>query len=113
MQDTLQLQEQVEDGACRLSLKGWIDSSNAHLLETWLDKTPEQGYRRIIFCCRELEFVSSAGIRVFLSAVRRIAAQPDCELLFAGIGEQVMNVFVMTGLVKLIKQVDAQAPGAG
>jgi len=43
---------------------------------------------------------------VFLSAVRRVAALPDCELAFADIGEQVMSVFVMTGLNKLIKQVD-------
>ncbi|MDE0155266.1 MAG: STAS domain-containing protein [Gammaproteobacteria bacterium] len=106
MQDTLQLQEQTEAGACRLSLKGWIDSSNSYLLETWLDTNLDKGHGRIIFCCRDLEFVSSAGVRVFLSAVRRVAALPDCELAFADIGEQVMSVFVMTGLNKLIKQVD-------
>ena len=106
MEDTLHLQEQAEDGACRLSLKGWIDSSNSYLLETWLDTNLDKGHSRIIFCCKDLEFVSSAGVRVFLSAVRRVAALQDCELLFADIGEQVMNVFVMTGLVKLVKQVD-------
>jgi len=104
--DTLQLQEQVEAGACQLFLKGWIDSSNSYLLETWLDENLDKGYQRIIFHCGELEFVSSAGIRVFLAAVRRIAALDGCELAFADIGEQVMNVFAMTGLVKLIKQVD-------
>ena len=107
MQDTLQLNETVGDAQCRLALTGWIDSSNSYLLEQWLETNLDKGYKRIIFCCAGLEFISSAGIRVFLAANRRIDALDDCELLFANIGESVMGVLNVTGLDKLISQVEA------
>lgn len=107
MQETLQLNETTDNGQCRLALAGWIDSSNSYLLEQWLEANLDKGYKRIIFCCAGLQFISSAGIRVFLAANRRIGALDDCELLFANIGESVMGVLNVTGMDKLISQVEA------
>ena len=107
MQETLQLNEKVDNGDCRLALVGWIDSGNSYLLEQWLETNLDKGYKRIIFCCADLQFISSAGIRVFLAAIRRIGALEGCELAFANIGESVMGVLNVTGLDKLISQVES------
>ena len=90
MQETLQLNETTDNGQCRLALAGWIDSSNSYLLEQWLEANLDKGYKR-----------------VFLAANRRIGALDDCELLFANIGESVMGVLNVTGMDKLISQVEA------
>ena len=107
MQETLQLKEQVDGGQCRLALVGWIDSGNSYLLEQWLETGLDKGYRRIVFNCAGLQFISSAGIRVFLAAIRRVAQLDDCELAFADIGASVMGVLNVTGLDKLITLDDA------
>lgn len=99
---TLELKEKTDNGHCRLELVGWIDSGNSYLLEEWLEANLDKGYRRITFCCQGLEFISSAGIRVFLAALRHIGALDDCELMFANVGESVMGVLTVTGLDKLI-----------
>ena len=104
---TLELKEKTDNGHCRLELVGWMDSSNSYLLEEWLEANLNKGHRRITFCCRGLEFISSAGIRVFLAALRHIGMLDDCELRFANIGASVMGVLTVTGLDKLITQAES------
>ena len=107
MQETLEINEKVDSGQCTLALVGWIDSSNSYRLEQWLATNLDKGYKRITFCCRDLQFVSGAGIRVFLAAIRNVGSRDDCELVFANIGESVKGVFAVTGLSKLITQIES------
>ena len=106
--ETLRLNEEVDaaGGHCTLNLAGWLDSSNAFLLEQWLDANLGKGYRRITFCCGDLQFASSAGIRVFLNASRRVEPMTDCELVFSRVRDNLQRVFIMTGMNKIITQVD-------
>lgn len=107
-QETLRLNEDVDAaaGQCSLHLAGWLDSSNSFLLEQWLDANLGKGYKRIAFCCEDLQFASSAGIRVFLDAARRVKQADDCELVFSRVRENLQRVFIMTGMNKIITLAD-------
>ena len=106
-QETLRLSEAIDDnsGHCTLTLVGWVDSSNSFLLEQWLDANLDKGYKRVILSCENLQFASSAGIRVFLGAARRVHALADCDLVFSQVNENIRRTFVMTGLDRIITQV--------
>ena len=102
MTENLTLKENLDGNTCRLNLQGWLDSSNAFELEQWLDEKIKMDLEGIIFDCAELQFVSSAGLRVFLTAIRSIGEKENCKLVFSGINESVGSVISATGLDKLM-----------
>ena len=56
-----------EDGALVISIKGRIDSTNAPELENEIRKVREgQQDLSVVIDCEELEYISSAGLRVLL-----------------------------------------------
>lgn len=54
----------------------------------------------IILDCSELEYISSSGLRIFLS-IRKEAATKDNKVLVRNISADIRQVFVMTGFISL------------
>ena len=56
--------------------------------------------KEIILDCSELEYISSSGLRIFLS-IRKEAATKDNKVLVRNISADIRQVFVMTGFISL------------
>jgi anti-sigma B factor antagonist len=56
--------------------------------------------KELILDCGELEYVSSAGLRVILKAQKRMKAQGSMKLM--GVNETVMEVFDITGFTDIL-----------
>ena len=54
----------------------------------------------IILDCSELEYISSSGLRIFLS-VRKEAAANGNKVIVRNISADIRQVFVMTGFISL------------
>jgi len=90
----------VADGIPVFSLAGRLDAVTAPLLEERLRPVLVEESARIVMDCLELGYVSSAGLRVFLSTQRHLAAKGG-GVAFAALAKPVRDLFHLAGLEEL------------
>ena len=81
---------------------GRLDTAAA--VQTSVDIKPllEVANKEIILDCTELEYISSSGLRIFLS-IRKEAAAHDSKVIVRNINTDIRQVFVMTGFNSLFE----------
>lgn len=79
---------------------GRLDTPSA--VQTAEDVKPllEAKNKEIILDCTELEYISSSGLRIFLS-IRKEAAPNGNKVIVRNISADIRQVFMMTGFVSL------------
>ena len=58
--------------------------------------------KEIILDCSQLEYISSSGLRIFLS-IRKEAATHGSKVIVRSINADIRQVFVMTGFISLFE----------
>jgi anti-sigma B factor antagonist len=97
-----------------LEVQGRVDSTTASELGAALNKTIEDGKNRIVLDLREVEYMSSAGLREMVSALKRvqnIAGTGDLRL--ASPSDRVREVLELAGLDEIFKIFDTQVDAVG
>lgn len=62
----------------------------------------EASNREIILDCSQLEYISSSGLRIFLS-IRKEAAGHASKVIVRNISADIRQVFMMTGFISLFE----------
>ena len=91
-----------EEGVDVLVLIGEIDASSSIELDLAIAKSVGEGYSRILIDCTALEYISSAGLGVFMSYIEEFKDRKIRMVLF-GMNEKVANTFSILGLNELLK----------
>ena len=89
----------LEGSSLTLTLEGRLDTTTAPQLETLLS-TSLEGVTELVFDFSPLEYLSSAGLRVLLSAQKRMNKQGSMKLLH--VNETVKEVFDITGFADFL-----------
>lgn len=85
-----------------IRLQGRLDSANAPELERALRDTLERPDQRLLFDLGELDYISSAGLRVLLLAGKKLrATTPPGRVAMAAVRGHVHEVFQMSGFLTL------------
>ena len=85
------------EGDLTICLEGRLDTTTAPQFEKFLsDNLP--GVKALTLDCEKLVYVSSAGLRVILSAQKRMKG----EMKLVKVCELVMEVFEMTGFADIL-----------
>ncbi len=82
-----------------LAVEGRLDTVTSPELESVL-KNSLAGMTKVVFDFAALEYVSSAGLRVLLSAQKIMNKQG--EMVIRNVGETVMEVFEVTGFSDIL-----------
>ena len=93
--------EIVENGNQVIAkFSGRLDTAAA--VQTAEDVKPllEAENKEIILDCTELEYISSSGLRIFLS-IRKEAAAHGSKVIVRNINADIRQVFMMTGFISL------------
>ncbi|MBN8578953.1 MAG: STAS domain-containing protein [Cyclobacteriaceae bacterium] len=90
-----------EDGADIISVIGEIDASSSIELDLAIAKSVGEGFKRILVDCSALEYISSAGLGVFMSYIEELKDKNIPMVLF-GMKEKVENTFSILGLAELL-----------
>ena len=85
--------EKTEDTLV-ISVSGRLDTVTAPELETFLLYNLN-GVKKLIFNLKDMEYTSSAGLRIFLKAQKLMNNQG--EMVIENVQTDVMEVFEMTG----------------
>lgn len=86
-----------ENGLAQIAISGPITSANSDELEKTLKNVPSN--EGIIIDAAELEYISSAGLRVLLTAKRR---SKDMPFRIINVSNEVKNIFDMTGFSEIM-----------
>ena len=90
-----------EDGADVLALIGEIDASSSIELDLAIAKSVGEGFKKILIDCSSLEYISSAGLGVFMSYIEEFKDKNIRMILF-GMNDKVANTFEILGLNELL-----------
>jgi len=95
----LNISKNAEGAALTVSLEGRLDTTTAPQLEAEF-KTALDGVTALTIDMEKLEYISSAGLRVLLSAQKRMNAQGEMKLV--KVGETIMEIFEVTGFSDIL-----------
>ncbi len=93
------INKSLNDTELSMSLAGRLDTTTAPGLEAEL-KTSLIGVTSLVMDFAELEYISSAGLRVLLSAQKVMNKQG--KMVICHVNETIMEVFEVTGFTDIL-----------
>ena len=90
------------DGATTIRIEGRLDTVAAGELEQALAPVYEAGNPNLRLDCRDMEYISGSGRRVFLKLKKHVMAQ-NGVLELSELRPMVKEVFEMTGFSKMFQ----------
>ena len=93
------IEKKINAESATLIVSGRLDTQTAPELEAELDAVLS-GLKELAFDMTNLEYVSSAGLRVILKAQKAMNAQGSMKL--TGVNDSIMEVFDITGFLDIL-----------
>ena len=95
----LNIEKIKKDAELTMALTGRLDTTTAPELESELNESLE-GVENLIFDFTALEYISSAGLRVLLSAQKTMNKQGSMKV--CGCGDDIKEIFEVTGFADIL-----------
>ena len=97
------MEVKIEKGSdqVKISLVGRLDTNTSGQFESALNDLFEKGNYNILVDLKDLEYVSSSGLRVFLGAQKKVSAASG-NMVIKNVNETIMEVFEMTGFLDVL-----------
>ena len=90
------------DGGMKAILNGRLDTPAAVKAQQEIGPLLENADKQIIFDCTNLEYISSSGLRLFLT-IRKEASVKGGKVIIENINDEIRKVFMMTGFFNLFE----------
>ncbi|HII75830.1 MAG TPA: STAS domain-containing protein [Methanolinea sp.] len=101
------MEEPVPAGHRIIAPCGRIDAASAPMLEGELSKAIDEGHRRIVVNLSSVDYMSSAGLRVLLAAMKRLK-KAEGNLVLCAMKPFVQEVFDLTGFSRIFTICDSE-----
>jgi len=95
----MELIKTQQNGELNIALKGRLDTTTAPQLEGEL-RGALDGVTTLVFDLKDLAYISSAGLRVLLSAQKTMNRQGD--MILRNVNSDIMEIFEVTGFVDIL-----------
>ena len=90
-----------ENNVVSLKITGRLDAESSILAEKQVRDILDGGQTRILFDFSELEYISSAGLRVILMAIKDLRTK-DGKVVLCALNEYVQEVFDVSNFASII-----------
>ncbi|MTI39810.1 STAS domain-containing protein [Fulvivirga lutimaris] len=84
-----------------ITIVGEVDASSSIELDNAIAEAIQSGNKAFLVDCSSLEYISSAGLGVFMSYIEDFKKN-DIHIVLFGMNEKVRNVFEILGLDQLL-----------
>lgn len=98
----MELTEERHESIVVVGLRGRMDSNTARVVEEKLLSLIDDGESRLVLDCAQLDYISSAGLRVLLMAAKR-TTQAKGKMVLATMNDEVKQVFDLTGFSSIFQ----------
>lgn len=103
----MHITQEISDDTLTLRLQGELDASSSIGLDDVLRAESITQHRRVLIDCTQLDYISSAGLGVFIANLHRFQ-EAGTAMIFFGMREKVYDVFEILGLDALMTIVGTQ-----
>lgn len=90
----MKINKNKEGSTLTVSLEGRLDTTTSPELSKELD-TALEGVKKLVFDLTSLEYISSSGLRVLLSAQKTMNTAG--EMIVCGVSQDILEIFDVTG----------------
>jgi len=91
-----------QDNVTTVVLSGRLDTPAAAEVSKEIEGVIADAKGTIILDCKELSYISSSGLRIFLT-LRKAAAAQGGNVIVKAMNDEIRNIFVMTGFLNLFQ----------
>ncbi len=103
----MEIRESKQEGVVIVALQGRLDASNAGDLEAKLLALLTAGEKRLVIDCSQLDYISSAGLRVLLVIGKRLLPAGG-TIAPCALQPQIADVFDIAGLASVFSIYNTQ-----
>ncbi len=91
-----------KDNVMTAALVGRLDTAVSQEVATALQPLVDNAQKTLVLDCKDLAYISSSGLRIFLT-VRKAAAAKGGKVIVRDITPEIRQVFMMTGFLNLFE----------
>lgn len=106
----MKIAQQNKDGIICLKIDGRLDADSAPEAETAVKDIIQAGSLRLLFDLSEMDYISSAGLRVILMAVKALRAKQG-QVVLCGLTPYVKEIFDVSNFSSIIPITDSIEAG--
>jgi anti-sigma B factor antagonist len=88
----MEVVEKKQNGVCILALSGRLDASSSPEFREKILQLIEDGTKKVILDCENLDYISSAGLRVVLEATKEIKRN-EGKIMLCALQDYIKEVF--------------------
>jgi anti-sigma B factor antagonist len=96
-----------EGDSCLITIDGEVDASSSIYLDEALEKAVNADVTKILVDCQNLNYISSAGLGVFMSYIQELETKNKKMVLYH-MSDKVYKVFEILGLHQLLTIVETE-----
>lgn len=85
-----------------ITIVGEVDASSSIALDNTISEAVSSGSKNLLVDCTSLEYISSAGLGVFMSYIEAFKKN-NINIIIYGLNDKVANVFEILGLDQLLR----------
>jgi anti-sigma B factor antagonist len=105
------IQTTIEDHLSIISIEGFVDAHTAPQFENAIQSEIDAGRHFIIINCEKLNYISSAGLGVFMSFIEEVRERGG-DIKICGLAPKVKHTFEILGFQDLFEMLDDQSAAA-
>jgi len=102
----MEISEKTEGGADVICLSGRLDAYAANDLEQKLNSLISAKQICLVLDLKEMDYISSSGLRVFLATLKSVTKQKG-DIRLACLQSSVKEVFELSGFTQMFKMFDS------
>ena len=106
----MKIAHQEKDGVICFQIEGRLDAESAPETETKVKAVLQQGHQRLLFDLSKMEYISSAGLRVILLAVKELRNKKG-KVVLCGLTPYVKEIFDVSNFSSIIPITDSVETG--
>ena len=107
MPNPFAIQTSEKDGLSIITLEGFVDAHTAPQFENAIQSEIEAGRNRVIVNCEKLNYISSAGLGVFMSFIEEVR-EIGGDIKICGLTPKVKHTFEILGFQDIFEMLDDQ-----
>ena len=100
----VEIKNALDNDVYTIYVIGEVDASSSIFLDESISEATGK-HKKIIVNCEQLEYISSAGLGVFMSYINDLE-EKGIKLVIYGLSDKVRHVFQILGLDQLLKITD-------
>ena len=98
----MEIKIEKENNVSTVHFIGRLDTPAAQEVAKQLEPLQEDASGTIVLDCKQLSYISSSGLRIFLT-LRKAAASKGGQVIVQDINDDIRQVFMMTGFLNLFE----------